>query len=168
MEIRNRCDPSPIYILGSFSLESAEKGWNMIPAVGITTGSWKNQGLPFYSESVSYTKEISIEQAGDYEVALPEWNGTVAEVHVNGNSAGVIQSQPYIKKIELEAGKHEISVVVYGSLKNVFGPHHVYARGFMRPPAFRVGKETMPPGEEYDFLDYGLMEDFEIYGLNNL
>ena len=164
----NRCDPSPIYILGSFSLESAEKGWNMIPAVGITTGSWKNQGLPFYSESVSYTKEISIEQAGDYEVALPEWNGTVAEVHVNGNSAGVIQSQPYIKKIELEAGKHEISVVVYGSLKNVFGPHHVYARGFMRPPAFRVGKETMPPGEEYDFLDYGLMEDFEIYGLNNL
>jgi hypothetical protein len=162
----NRCDPSPIYILGNFSLESAEKGWNIIPALGVTTGSWKNQGLPFYSESVRYTKEISIDKAGDYEIELPEWNGTVAEVLVNGNSVGVIQSQPYTKKIELESGNHKVSVVVYGSLKNVFGPHHVYARGFMRPPAFRAGKEIMPAGTEYDFLDYGLFEDFEIYALH--
>ncbi|MCP4309671.1 MAG: hypothetical protein GY790_00275 [Bacteroidetes bacterium] len=161
----NRCDPSPVYILGNFSLESAEKGWNMIPSGGITTGSWKNQGLPFYSESVRYTKEISIKNDGDYEIELPEWNGTVAEVLVNGNSVGVIQSQPYTKMIELESGNNEVSVVVYASLKNVFGPHHVYARGFMRPPAFRKGKEIMPPGIEYDFLDYGLFEDFEIYAL---
>ncbi len=54
----NRCDPSPVYILGTFSLESAEKGWNIIPAAEIRTGSWKNQGFPFYSESVKYTKSI--------------------------------------------------------------------------------------------------------------
>ena len=162
----NRCDPSPVYILGSFSLESAEKGWNIKPAKDIITGSWKNQGLPFYSESVKYTKTITAETQGDYEIELPNWNGTVAEVLVNGKSTGIIQSQPYTKKIKLEAGANEVSVVVYGSLKNVFGPHHVYARGFMRPPAFRVGKEIMPPGIDYDFLDYGLMEDFEIYGFN--
>ncbi len=84
---------------------------------------------------------------------------------MNGKSEGVIQSQPYTKKIELEAGKNEVSVVVYGSLKNVFGPHHVISKGFMRPPAFRIGKEKMPAGTEYDLLDYGLMEDFEIYEL---
>jgi hypothetical protein len=88
-------------------------------------------------------------------------------VLVNGKSIGIIQSQPYAKKMTLEAGANEVSVVVYGSLKNVFGPHHVYARGFMRPPAFRVGKEIMPPGKEYDLLDYGLFEDFKIYKLND-
>jgi hypothetical protein len=159
----NRCDPSPVYILGNFTLEPAQKGWNIVPELGITTGSWKDQGLPFYSESVRYTKELSIEMPGEYEIELPDWNGTVAEVLVNGVSMGVIQSQPYNMRIDMEAGRHEVSVVVYGSLKNVFGPHHVYARGFMRPPAFRKGKETMPPGTDYDFLDYGLFDDFKIY-----
>lgn len=161
----NRCDPSPVYILGNFSLESAEKGWNIVPVNAIAAGSWKNQGLPFYSESVKYSKNISIDKGGEYELQLPEWFGTVAEILVNGKSVGIIQSQPYIKKINLEAGDNVVSVVVYGSLKNVFGPHHVYARGFMRPPAFRKGKETMPPGKDYDFLDYGLFHDFDVYRL---
>jgi len=162
----NRCDPSPVYILGNFSLESARKGWNIVPVSQIKCGSWKNQGLPFYSESVSYTKELTIDKRGEYEIELPDWNGTVAEVLVNGESRGVIQSQPYTVSFDLEAGINEMSVVVYGSLKNVFGPHHLYARGFMRPPAFRAGKEIMPEGKEYDVLDYGLFEDFVIYRLN--
>jgi hypothetical protein len=87
-------------------------------------------------------------------------------VLVNGRNTGIIQSQPYTKKVILEAGANEVSVIVYGSLKNVFGPHHVYARGFMRPPAFRAGKKIMPPGKDYDFLDYGLMEDFVINSTN--
>ena len=95
----NRCDPSPVYILGNFSLESAQKGWNIIPEKDIITGSWKNQGLPFYSESVKYTKIIHPDKSGDYELKLPKWNGTVAEVFLNGESAGIIQSQPYTKKL---------------------------------------------------------------------
>jgi hypothetical protein len=161
----NRCEIMPVYILGNFSLKSAAKGWDIIPAKDIKVGSWKKQGLPFYSESVKYTKPIVVEKPGYYEINLPKWNGTVAEVLVNDKSKGIIQSQPYTKMIELDAGKNEVSVVVYGSLKNIFGPHHVIARGFMRPPAFRKGKKIMPPGIDYDCLDYGLMEDFEIYGL---
>lgn len=161
----NRCDPSPVYILGNFSLEPTEKGWKIIPFKEINMGNWKNQGFPFYSESVKYTKTVTVENQGDYEIELSNWNGTVAEVLVNGKSVGIIQSQPYTKKIKLEAGTNEVSAIVYGSLKNVFGPHHVHARGFMRPPAFRVGKEIMPPGNEYDLLDYGLFKDFEIFRL---
>ena len=162
----NRCDPSPVYVLGNFLLKPAEKGWNMVPLKDIKIGSWKEQGFPFYGESVKYTKTIKVENQGDYELQLSKWNGTVAEVFVNNESVGVIQNQPYIKKVKLEAGKNDLSVVVYGSLKNVFGPHHVFARGFMRPPAFRVGKEIMPPGLEYDVLDYGLFEDFKLFRLN--
>jgi len=162
----NRCDPSPVYILGNFSLKSADKGWNIIPRKEIKIGSWKQQGMPFYSESVKYSKNVNIEKADDYELQLSKWNGTVAEVLVNGESVGVIQSQPYNKIIKLKNGSNLVSAVVYGSLKNVFGPHHVYARGFMRPPAFRKSKEIMPPGKDYDFLDYGLLEDFKIFSLN--
>jgi hypothetical protein len=162
----NRCEIAPIYILGNFSLKSSNRGWDIVPAMEVKIGSWKNQGLPFFSESVKYTKHIVADDSGDYEIELLKWNGTVAEVLVNGKSEGVIQSQPYRKKIALEAGKNEVSVVVYGSLKNVFGPHHIIARGFMRPPAFRTGKEEMPKGRDYDLLDYGLMEDFRIFSLN--
>ena len=162
----NRCDPSPVYVLGNFSLRSVQKGWEIIPLINLGIGSWKNHGFPFYSESVKYSKNVDLDKSGDFEIELTEWNGTVAEVLVNGTSMGVIQSQPYNKKIKLGAGNNEVSVVVYGSLKNVFGPHHVINRGFMRPPAFRKGKEIMPAGNEYDLLDYGLFEDFEIYRIN--
>jgi len=162
----NRCEIAPIYIMGNFSMKSSKSGWDIIPVNDMKIGSWKEQGLPFYGESVKYTKHIVTDRSGDCEIELLKWNGTVAEVHVNGKSAGVIQSQPYAKKIALEAGKNEVSVVVYGSLKNVFGPHHVIARGFMRPPAFRTGKDKMPEGIDYDLLDYGLMEDFRVFSLN--
>jgi hypothetical protein len=162
----NRCEIMPVYILGNFSLKSATKGWNIIPAKDLKIGSWKIQGLPFYSESAKYKKHIVAGTPGDYEIKLQKWNGTVVEVLVNGKSMGIIQSRPHTKMVKLEVGGNEVSVVIYGSLKNVFGPHHVIARGFMRPPAFRKGKEIMPPGKAYDVLDYGLMEDFEIHRLN--
>ncbi|MBN1387119.1 MAG: hypothetical protein JW965_01645 [Bacteroidales bacterium] len=161
----NRCDPSPVYILGNFALKPVEKGWDIVPATGIGFGSWRKQGYPFYSESVKYSKILETDRTGEYEVQLPEWFGTVSEIMVNGESTGIIQSQPYTKRITLEEGKNEISVIVYASLKNAFGPHHVFARGYMRPPAFRKGKDKMPAGLEYDFLDYGLMDDFRIYML---
>ena len=56
-------------------------------------------------------KHIVAGDSGDYEIELLKWNGTVAEVLVNGKSKGVIQSQPYSKKIALEAGKNEVSVL---------------------------------------------------------
>ena len=61
-----------------------------------TLGSWKNQGLPFYSWGVTYSKEFNVEKAdGKWEVGLESWNGTVAEVSVNGQPATVIAFPPY-------------------------------------------------------------------------
>ena len=84
-------------------MESGVKGWNIAPGKDITTGSWKNQGLPFYSESVKYTKIITVDKSGEYELKLPKWNGTVAEVFLNGESAGIIQTQPYTKELSLRS-----------------------------------------------------------------
>ena len=49
----------PVYITGDFSVKPAEKGWTIeAPVKSLTTGSWKAQGMPFYSWGVTYSKEL--------------------------------------------------------------------------------------------------------------
>ena len=81
----------PVYILGDFSVKPADKGWTIeAPSSSYTAGSWKTQGMPFYSWGVTYSKEFNIEKAeGKWEVNLGAWNGTVAEVTVNGQPCNV-------------------------------------------------------------------------------
>ncbi len=156
----------PIYLTGYFSLRSAMKGWDIIPIEPLSTGSWKESGYPFYFDRVLYTKTESFTYVPETAVvALGEWSGTVAEVWVNGESAGIIQQPPYEADITkwLINGKNKIEVMVYGSLKNLLGPHHnITTRGIVTPWNFKRAPVIQPPGEEYDLLDYGLMEDFAI------
>lgn len=156
----------PVYLTGLFSLEKADRGWEIAPQQPMTTGSWKEMGFPFYADRVSYIKRESFNRVpGKALVKLEEWNGTVAEVLVNGESAGIIQKPPYTADITslLSEGENSIEVTVYGSLKNLLGPHHnVSRRGIVTPWSFKYAPDTQPPGDEYDLLDYGLMEDFVI------
>ncbi|MCX6322012.1 MAG: glycosyl hydrolase, partial [Bacteroidia bacterium] len=115
----------PVYIVGDFSVKPAVKGWVIeAPASVYTTGSWKNQGLPFYSWGITYSKEFNIEKAeGKWQVGLGNWNGTVAEVSVNGQSATVIAFPPYNTDVTglIKPGINKIDVKVIGSLKNLLG-----------------------------------------------
>ena len=41
---------APVYLFGDFALESAGAGWIVRESAGKPAlGSWKRQGLPFYS-----------------------------------------------------------------------------------------------------------------------
>ncbi|VAX19915.1 hypothetical protein MNBD_IGNAVI01-1523, partial [hydrothermal vent metagenome] len=154
----------PIYIIGDFSLEPQTKGWKLVPVIPIKLGSWKEQGLPFYSEAVSYSKTYEIETKNKrFVVKLTDWYGSVAEVKVNGKSAGVIAWEPYELDItdQIKKGRNEITVVISGTLKNLLGPHHIgRVRGTAWPASFESAQKNMPPGNDYDFVDYGLFKDF--------
>ncbi|MCX6254209.1 MAG: glycosyl hydrolase [Bacteroidia bacterium] len=157
----------PVYIVGNFSIKPAEKGWVIeAPASIYTTGSWKAQGLPFYSWGVTYSKEFNIEKAeGLWEVGLGKWNGTIAEVSVNGQPANVIAFPPYKTDVTglIKPGINKIDVKIIGSLKNLLGPHHNNPRpGFVSPWIWRNVK-TYPSGNDYQLLDYELMDDFILY-----
>jgi hypothetical protein len=161
----------PIYLTGNFSLSSSDNGWEIGPQKQIELGSWKNMGYPFYYDRVAYIKTVSFTEIPEKVVIqLGEWDGTVAEVIVNNQPAGIIQQPPYqheIKK-DLIKGENLIEVIVYGSLKNLLGPHHgimgaSFSRGMVRPPSFKSGPEKRPSGTTYDLLDYGLHEDFDVY-----
>jgi len=154
----------PVYILGEFSIRPAEKGWIIEPPVkSLTTGSWKEQGIPFYSWGVTYSKEFNIENPeGIYEVGLGKWSGTVAEVSVNGQPASVIAFPPYRTDVTklIKSGVNKIDVKVIGSLKNLLGPHfNNPAPGLVGPWHFRNVK-SYPGGKDYQLIDYGLFEEF--------
>ena len=155
----------PVYLFGDFGVEGVEKGWKLVPENKMSLGSWKSGQWPFYSHSVSYSKVIQNPSKSQVKVKLNKWAGTVAEVNVNGISAGIIGWQPYELDISnlLKDGDNQVEVVVTGSLKNLMGPHHMNPeRGFVTPWSFFRAPAGQPAGLAYDMIDYGLFEDFEV------
>jgi hypothetical protein len=155
----------PIYILGDLGLEPQATGFKLVHPSTLSIGAWKDQGIPFFSDRVSYARDANLKAGGRYLVRLGKWRGTLAEVLVNGKSAGVIAWQPYELDITpfVRGGKSRVEVVVYGSLKNLLGPHHgKINRGIVTPWSWRNAPKEAPPGTNYDLDAYGLFEDFTV------
>jgi len=154
----------PIYIKGDFNLASAAKGWVIVAAGPIGLGSWAAQGMPFYSDGMVYSHRFNLDRNKKrYVVKLADWLGSVAEVKVNNKSAGIIAWQPSELDVTdfITEGENEISVIVYGTLKNLLGPHHNGPlRGSAWPASFEAAPANLPSGVNYDVIDYGLFEPF--------
>ncbi len=159
------CELEPVYLIGDVVVTALDKGWMLGMKEKLSTGSWKEQGYPFYSKEMVYHATAKLARKGIAKVVLPDWEGTVAVVEVNGkrvgqviNSPGEIRIDSYVKR-----GTNDISVIVYGSLKNTLGPHHnVSRRGIVTPWSFKYAPKEQPSGLDYDLLDYGLMEPFRV------
>jgi hypothetical protein len=160
----------PVYVLGDFGLESIDKGFRLAPAASLTLGPWSEQGRPLYPGGIGYSKTYTLGSPDPgrerFAVRLGEWLGSVAEVRVNGKSAGFIFCPPFELDITdfLGAGQNTVSIVVFGTLKNTLGPHHNNpALGTAWPGMFQKGAEGgCPPGSAYSVVGYGLFEDFRV------
>lgn len=154
----------PVYILGDFRVNPAATGFSIgKPAESeMTPGSWKAQGMPFYSHGVDYTRTFEVaDPSKHFEVALDDWRGTVAAVYVNGTEAGIIGWPPYRLDVSgrLQAGSNTVTVKVVGSYKNLFGSFYSPARGQVSPALMKRAPEEQPAPEAYDLFDYGLFGD---------
>ena len=160
----------PVYILGDFSVDPAAKGWYISAPKGLlTTGSWLNQGMPFYSWGVTYTGEYSIkEKSGKYKVILSDWKGTVSEVFADDKKVAVIAFPPYEADITafINPGINKIGVRVIGSLRNLQGPFHNNPPTGLASPGNWRNVKNYPAGSEYSLYDYGLMKVFELQNGN--
>jgi hypothetical protein len=157
----------PAYLLGAFTLKETGSGFVVTggsePALKL--GSWKKQGYPFYAAGVCYKQTFHIKRpAGRYLVELDKWYGSVAEVIVNGKSAGHIAYKPWQCDVTdlIKQGANAVEVLVIGTLKNTLGPHHAgKGLGSAWPGMFQKGPETGPPaGKDYHTVDYGLFRPF--------
>ena len=152
------------FVAGDFSVVPTASGFAVKAPVPVSTGAWKDQGLPFYSWDVSYTAEYDIDGLKDgYVLKLGRWKGTVCEVFVNDRKAGIIAFQPYEMDITsfLNEGRNSVKVVCTGSLANLFGPHYSPRAGSMGPLSWD-GVTERKGGLDYIFDGYGLYEAFEI------
>ncbi|MDD3036554.1 glycosyl hydrolase [Bacteroides sp.] len=156
---------APVYVVGDFSLEPAPMGWVIKePVKTFKTGSWKGQGQPYYSWDMGYSKTYNIDNlASRYAIQLNKWNGTLAEVYVNNQKAGIIAYKPYNFDLTpyVKKGDNKIEVRVIGSLRNLMGPHYTTEVSITGPWHWN-GVQKQAPGNEYYFMDYGLMEDFDV------
>jgi len=159
----------PAYVLGTFTLKQTDSGFLIAggsePALKL--GSWKEQGCPFYAAGVCYKQAFNVTQpAGRYLVELDKWYGSVAEIIVNGKSAGHIAYKPWQCDVTdlIKQGTNTVEVIVIGTLKNTLGPHHAgKGLGSAWPGMFQQGPETGPPaGKDYHTVDYGLFEPFAL------
>jgi len=160
----------PVYLRGDFSLESQSKGFKLIPVEELKLGPWSTQGLPFYADTVSYTRKLEVgpfsPERERYVVELGDWLGAMAEIRVNNKVAGFLIGRPFEVDITdyLIKGENEVSVLVYGTLKNTLGPHHNNPPlGRAWPSSFQRGTEgRLPSGSAYHVVGYGLFEDFKL------
>jgi hypothetical protein len=157
----------PAYVLGSFTVQPAAKGFVLAPERPLQAGRWNEQGLPFYSAGVAYRVKFDVpERAGRAAVALPAWYGSVAKVLVNGRPAGYVTAPPWECDVTdlVARGANTVEVVVIGTLKNTLGPHHgKQPPGSAWPRMFQTGpKGGLPPGADYDTIGYGLFEPFAL------
>jgi len=157
----------PVYLLGDFLVKPADRGFEITGGTFAAVGSWTREGMPFYAGKVSYSQTFKPVPGKELScrVVMPEWNGVVAEVTVNGQSAGIIVFPPDELDVTplLKKGENEITVTVCGSLKNTFGPFHdnsdtwiVGPHSWIRAPGHQ------PSGQSYFLNDYGLTGPFRL------
>jgi hypothetical protein len=157
----------PVYILGDFLLKPGNKGFEIAGGEIGGLGSWREAGLPFYSQSVSYLQSFTLNKASDtrYSIRLTDWKGSISEVLVNGTPAGLIAWQPNELDISslLHEGENEIEVKVYGSLKNTFGFFYQDNNSWIfGPHSWNDAPDELPPASDYFLMDYGLSEPFKL------
>jgi hypothetical protein len=165
-EFREDINLEAMYLRGNFALDLKEgEGGNKmtisetnkkIEAMTITS-----QGLPFYSDSITYNYAIPKELDGkECWVHLPDYQGAYAKISSNGREE-MIAWRPNIKKIKLAA---ELKVEISVTRKNTFGPLHLE----------QVVTKSVGPGHfkkcerlNVNLMDAGLLADIEIIEVNS-
>ncbi len=161
----------PVYLLGDFLVQAGNKGFEICSGDITALGSWREAGLPFYSQKVAYSQNFNVSKSDNtfYKVRMNNWTGSVSEVWVNGKPAGVISWQPNELDVtsSLTEGENEVVVKVIGSLKNTFGFfYNSNDNWIFGPHSWNEAPEKIPPASEYFLMDYGMFEPFELLEFN--
>jgi hypothetical protein len=157
----------PVYLLGDFLVNPGKKGFEIAEGTIRKMGSWKESGMPFYSQKVAYSRKFNVEKSSEttFKVRLNSWNGSVSEVWVNGKPAGLIAWQPHELDVTgwIKEGENEIVVKVCGSLKNTFGFFYNNNDNWIHGPhSWNNAPEEIPAASEYFLMDYGMFEPFDL------
>ena len=158
------------HLIGDFALKPAEKGFIVTPSKPVGVGEWTAQGMPLYGHRVSYTAKFTAAKEGRHFLSMPAWNGVVAQVRVNGSTAGYIYHAPMECDITdaIQPGENTVEIIICGSLRNTLGPHLGRKNeGITHPGSWnRAPESPQPSGATYFSIGYGLLAPFQVTYVN--
>ena len=121
----------PIYVAGDFCVEMEDERLAVIRDRIPTRicGNLTGEGLPFYAGNAVLESKFSVtpEKNKTYRLVFDGLYSILLDAKVNGKSAGDITSAPYELDVTdlLTDGENSIRITLYGSLRNMLGPHHI-------------------------------------------
>lgn len=151
------------YLLGDFGVkvEGCEKVIVASPT-NLGFGDITSQGLPFYGGNITYKLNV-VSKGGDMVVRVPNYRGSLIGVTLDGKREGSIDFAPYKFTLKnVEAGEHEIGLILFGNRVNTFGSVHNAndTLTWFGPQAWRsVGDEWC---DEYRLKRTGILKSPEI------
>ena len=147
------------YLVGDFGVDSKTRAIVGRPDK-LSTGSWVEQRLPFYSGAVIYKQRVNIDPKPGKRVFLDisKCDCTLLEVLVNGQSAGVAMWPPFEVDITelVTKGSAEIGIKVVSSRKNLMGPLHHTTKKLAWTGAAQFRTEGPQWTDDYNFVPYGI------------
>ena len=119
-----------VYLLGQFG--TRVEGTDVVmtaPPTKLSLGDWCEQGLAFYSGSVTYRQTLSPRLAPGERlfVRVPSYRGVAVRVLVDGVPAGIVAWEPHEVEITelVGAGRAALQIEVIGHRRNSHGPFHL-------------------------------------------
>lgn len=137
----------------------------------VQDNGWASQGRPFYADKVDYNFTLPLSGLSPerpIKFKLSKWRGAVAAILINGKQIGAIgwkgDSVDLTDSIRVAKSRNNdtlsLTIRVYGTPKNLFGPHHAgRLRGSAWPGSFHSAPQKQPSGSEYDVIEYGLFSE---------
>lgn len=114
------------YLLGNFGVHVMGTKTVLIPMQKeLGFSSVTGQGLPFYGANVTYHLDVEVPYTCGLEIRASYFRGAMIGVSLDGERVGSIILPPYTLKLpEVSAGKHTLSLTVFGNRFNSFGQLH--------------------------------------------
>ncbi|WP_438445450.1 glycosyl hydrolase [Gorillibacterium sp. sgz5001074] len=120
-----------VYVIGDFQVHSEEDRYFTIRPrrKEECTGNLSNSGCLFYAgNAVLHNRfTVSLREGRRYVLQLERLDAVLAEVRINGRTAGEIWHKPYKLDITsyLVEGENHVALKLAGTLHNLLGPHHM-------------------------------------------
>ncbi len=159
MPFAEKVNPEWLYILGEFDVKLIGSRKRLVPIdeeKGF--GRVQHKGMPFYGGSLLYHCEFETKTDGDAHLHVGGFRGPVVQVLIDGKDAGIVAIQPYNLTIPgLQAGKHTLTLKLYGNRNNSFNSLHNTNTDHYWNGAIRWETEDKYWSYEYNLYDYGIL-----------
>ena len=130
-----------MYLLGDLGVEVFGKNARIVAKRDkLAFGDVTVQGLPFYTGNITYHIPIETE-GGDISIRSGFYVGAMQEASIDGKEPVPMIYPPYTANLGVvNAGKHTIDLIFYGTRQNGFGTLHLAdeKRTFLNPSSWRT------------------------------